>query len=368
MTSLPHPAPDSAVPSAAARIRGCLAGLLAADSQLRQDPASAARPADEAELALYTVDGLVEALQWANDGVSADETACLWLAYLRWARLRGLPVDDGAPAAPARPLDRLLAGTGAAARPDAPAGRALILSDMGTTGRPVNPAADDDGALLRSVPAGLIPYIPEEAAARIALNGAALTHGHPLAWHAAAALAAVVHALAEGRAPQAAVSAGVGVAVSAPVPELARALASAEAEGAAGRLPVPAPAGAGDGSGRRADVVLAAAVQAVLAVAAGAQLPDAQLPDDQPADEEQNQPVGSSSAVRPAGPAATSYRSAVRAAAAAGGPVAGAAAGALIGTWLGDEAVPAVSAAEPAAALDLVAADLIRVTGSAAEG
>lgn len=364
MTSLPRPEPESAVPSAAGRIRGCLAGLLAADSLLQPHPGGAGRPTDEAELALYTVDGLVEALQWANDGVSADETACLWLAYLRWARVRGLPVDDGAPAAPARPLDRLLAGAGASARPDAPAGRALTLPDMGTTGRPVNPGADDDGALLRSVPAGLIPYLPEEATARIALNGAALTHGHPLAWHAAAALAAVVHALVEGRPPQAAASAAASLAASAPVPELARALAAAQAEGAAGRLPAADPAA--EGGGRRADMVLAAAVQSVLAVASGAQLSDDQVPDGEP---ERNRPGGADAAGRPAGPAATIYRSAVQAAAAAGGPVAGAAAGALIGTWLGVDAVPALSAAEPAAeALEHVAAELIRVSGSATEG
>ena len=35
---------------------------------------------DDTQMTLYTVDGLVEALEWANSGVGADVNACLWLA------------------------------------------------------------------------------------------------------------------------------------------------------------------------------------------------------------------------------------------------------------------------------------------------
>lgn len=34
-------------------------------------------------LPLYLADGLLEALEWANDGVASDEAACMWLAALR---------------------------------------------------------------------------------------------------------------------------------------------------------------------------------------------------------------------------------------------------------------------------------------------
>ena len=37
-------------------------------------------------LALYLADGLLEALEWANDGVASDEAACLWLAARRLRR------------------------------------------------------------------------------------------------------------------------------------------------------------------------------------------------------------------------------------------------------------------------------------------
>ena len=41
-------------------------------------------------MTLYTADGLLEALEWANDGVAPDINACLWLAYLRWLGTQGV--------------------------------------------------------------------------------------------------------------------------------------------------------------------------------------------------------------------------------------------------------------------------------------
>ena len=325
-------------------MRGCLQGLLAADAGLPGAPASAASP--EAELALYTVDGLVEALQWANDGVAADETACLWLAYLRWARLRGLPVDDAAPAAPARPLDALL-GAGSAV-PDSPAARALTLPEMGTPARPVNSGAEDDGALLRSLPAGLIPHVPAAAARQIAQGGAALTHGHPLPRQVAGLLAAVVHGLAAGLDPAAAAAAAADGERAAPGGDdlLADRIAAAGQAGAAGTFPAAA-SGSGQGgertAARRADDVAAAAVQAVAAAARDA------------------------AAAAEAEAGAEGVFAAAVAGASVGGPVAAAAAGALVGAWLGEDAVPAVPGGDRpgrAAALEHVVAELVRVTGA----
>ena len=52
---------------------------------------------DDTQMTLYTVDGLVEALEWANSGVGADANACLWLAYLRWLDTQGEPAPDRLP-------------------------------------------------------------------------------------------------------------------------------------------------------------------------------------------------------------------------------------------------------------------------------
>ena len=56
-------------------------------------------------MTLYTADGLLEALEWANDGVAADINACLWLAYLRWLGTQGV-AGAGVGPVPAAALDR----------------------------------------------------------------------------------------------------------------------------------------------------------------------------------------------------------------------------------------------------------------------
>ena len=103
----PHHPP---APSRESRIHGCLLGGALGDSlgyAVEFDDISTIRArfgpdglrdfsaldggshfSDDTQLTLYTVDGLLEALEWANSGVAADTNACLWLAYLRWLATR----------------------------------------------------------------------------------------------------------------------------------------------------------------------------------------------------------------------------------------------------------------------------------------
>ena len=109
----------SPTPSHASRIHGCLLGGALGDSlgyAVEFDDISTIRGrfgpdglrdfsaldggshfSDDTQMTLYTVDGLVEALEWANDGVAADEIACLWLAYLRWLATQDVAVSSSAP-------------------------------------------------------------------------------------------------------------------------------------------------------------------------------------------------------------------------------------------------------------------------------
>ncbi|MHA7180991.1 ADP-ribosylglycohydrolase family protein [Arthrobacter sp. MDB2-24] len=192
------------------RVLGCLLGTMAGDAYgvlyaAGDDPAAALDdPAAMAvsaatQLTLYTVDGLVEALEWANDGVAADETACLWLAYLRWLVRQGEHLPPAAPAPPARWLDRqddLLAVHDA----DADTVRALLTGAMGTQARPLNPEAQGPGALMRSAPFGLVPRIPAGMVERLTVDAAALTHGSPAAKGTAALFSGIIRSLTiEGR-------------------------------------------------------------------------------------------------------------------------------------------------------------------------
>lgn len=219
----------SITPSFPSRIHGCLLGGALADalgntvgsSTLQEagsyaggpDPAdfavpAAARFSDETQLCLYSVDGLLEALRWANDGVPADETACVWLAYLRWLRTQGVSLPESAPNPPEQWLDRQ-AVMQHRADPDEACLTGLASGDMGSQARPVNPQARGAGAVVRSAPFGLLPYVGAETVFKLSRDTAALTHGHPSAVYSAAALSLIVHHLVHdgGRLAEAAAAA-----------------------------------------------------------------------------------------------------------------------------------------------------------------
>ncbi|MHA7219891.1 ADP-ribosylglycohydrolase family protein [Arthrobacter sp. MDT1-48-3] len=188
------------------RVLGCLLGTMAGDAYgvltvAGDDPATAldepgaVAVSDATQLTLYTVDALVEALEWANDGVAADETACVWLAYLRWLSRQGEHLPPNAPVPPPRWLDRQEELV-AVHDPDAETVRALLTGEMGTFGRPLNPRAQGPGALMRSAPFGLVPRIPASMVERLTLDAAALTHGSHSARATAGLLSAVIRSLA----------------------------------------------------------------------------------------------------------------------------------------------------------------------------
>ncbi|MGJ9402525.1 ADP-ribosylglycohydrolase family protein [Arthrobacter sp. KK5.5] len=151
-------------------------------------------------LQLYLMDGLLEALEWANDGFGSDEAACMWLAGLRWHRLATGSFPDGAPEPRPRWLDEALA-------PLAPGGIApadpLDLSGldhdaMGTVGRPHDASADGPGVLARAAVSALLPRVTPATTAKFATDAAALTHGSRAATSAAAAAAMLVHRALSG--------------------------------------------------------------------------------------------------------------------------------------------------------------------------
>ncbi|BAS17412.1 adp-Ribosyl-[Dinitrogen reductase] hydrolase [Arthrobacter sp. Hiyo8] len=148
-------------------------------------------------MTLYTVDGLVEALEWANDGVAADETACLWLAYLRWLASQGVALPASAPV----PQPRWIDGQEVLRHRRHP-GKAclsgLATGEMGTKFRPVNPESKGCGTVMRSAPFGLVPHISEAAVYKLSTDAACLTHGHPSARQSAGAFSVLVHKVTAG--------------------------------------------------------------------------------------------------------------------------------------------------------------------------
>jgi ADP-ribosylglycohydrolase len=217
-----------AVPSLQSRIHGCLLGGALGDSlgyAVEFDTITEIRRrfgpegltdfsaldggshfSDDTQMTLYTVDGLVEALEWANSGVGADANACLWLAYLRWLASQG----EAAPASAPVPQPRWIDSQEVLRHRRAPGSACisgLATGEMGTSFRPVNPDSKGCGTVMRSAPFGLIPHITPDAVYKLSADAAALTHGHPSARQSAGAFSLLIHRLVSGDSLQAAAAA-----------------------------------------------------------------------------------------------------------------------------------------------------------------
>lgn len=156
-------------------------------------------PGETETLQLFLLDGLLEAVEWANEGVASDEAACMWLAGLRWNRAVTGSFPNGAPEPLPRWIDAAFAATDELATSSlAPADpqnrKALADPNMASTGRPAHPTADGPGVLPRAAVMALLPRVDEGTTARIASDAAALTHGAPAAHRAAAVAALAVRA------------------------------------------------------------------------------------------------------------------------------------------------------------------------------
>lgn len=281
--------PGPSVPALKSRIHGCLLGGALGDSlgyavgagSVEEIPSrsgglgiTAFGPmpgtfSDETQLTLYTVDGLVEALEWANSGVGADVNACLWLAYLRWLATQG----EAAPASAPTPQPRWIDGHAVLRQrrnPSTTCISGLATGEMGTSVRPVNPESKDWGTVVRSAPFGLIPHIAPDAVYKLSADAACLTHGHPAARQASGIFSLLVHRLVSGEALPEAASAVTAHAhtlggVAQELPERLEAALSLAARG--GTRPEELTEALGEG--RTAEDALAVALYAVLATVPG---------------------------------------------------------------------------------------------------
>jgi ADP-ribosylglycohydrolase len=211
--------PDASIPSPKSRIHGSLLGGALGDSlgyavefdtieQIRarygaagltgfEALAGPGRFSDDTQMTLYTVDGLVEALEWANSGVGADANACLWLAYLRWYATQGETAPASAPVPQPRWIDAQEV-LHQRRHPGKACLSGLATGEMGTSFRPVNPDSKGCGTVMRSAPFGLIPHITADAVYKLSADAASLTHGHPSARQSAGTFSLLIHHVVAG--------------------------------------------------------------------------------------------------------------------------------------------------------------------------
>lgn len=173
---------------------------------------------------LYVLDGLLEWIEWANQGDMADPAASVWLAQLRWYRTQTGHFPAGLPQPMRRWIDQADQNTALQHTPDPDplSLNALEDPDMGTQRIPKNAprptrsttpptsatattntaasgtTAVSSAALIRSAPYGMIPGLEEHMVTSLAHQGAVLTHGTEESWTASAAYALLTSQLFAG--------------------------------------------------------------------------------------------------------------------------------------------------------------------------
>ncbi|MGH2586913.1 MAG: ADP-ribosylglycohydrolase family protein [Dehalococcoidia bacterium] len=149
---------------------------------------------DDTQMTLFTLEGLITALQAANEVGEDDLVGHLREAYLDWLDTQQRRSSD-------RELFGQLGREPALRVSRAPGHTCLSALSRGGDGDPGRPINDSKGcgAVMRVAPIGLFPrrFGPEEAF-RLAARAGALTHGHPSGYLSAGALAAIVRLLADG--------------------------------------------------------------------------------------------------------------------------------------------------------------------------
>ena len=149
---------------------------------------------DDTQMTLYTLDGLLDVLEWANGGVGADINACQWLAYLRWLKTQGVPAPGHAPEQAPRWIDSQSV-LHHQRHPGNACLTGLSTGEMGTAARPVNLDSKGCGTVMRSAPYGLLPNVEAETVYKVSSDAASLTHGHPSARQSSGAFSWLIHQL-----------------------------------------------------------------------------------------------------------------------------------------------------------------------------
>lgn len=160
-----------------------------------------ARISDDTQMTLFTAAGLLSALQQkcAGGGLSVRPESAIWEAYLDWFQLQcGNEIKDSRSGwlceVPEMESSRA---------PGLTCLRALASGRPGSVEESIN-NSKGCGGVMRVAPIGLVcnrhPEVKDqiEKTGRLAAEAAALTHGHPLGYLTAAALAHMVNRIVYG--------------------------------------------------------------------------------------------------------------------------------------------------------------------------
>lgn len=156
---------------------------------------------DDTQMTLFTAEGLIRAWVRALDRGNTSWEAVVAHAYQRWLRTQG---STNRRLTPFRDSDGWLFSQRELHHARAPGNTCLsALQSMPSYGEPAVNSSKGCGGVMRVAPVGLmfanldVPD-PERAAFDVAVELAALTHGHPTGSLSAGAFSLMVHTLARG--------------------------------------------------------------------------------------------------------------------------------------------------------------------------
>ncbi|EEG76053.1 ADP-ribosylation/Crystallin J1 [Dethiobacter alkaliphilus AHT 1] len=149
---------------------------------------------DDTQMTLFTAEGLLRAETRGRLKGICHGPSVIYFAYQRWLHTQGYPKKDD--------LDWIydgwlieVKGLHEQRAPGNSCLSALSESRRGTVSEPIN-NSKGCGGVMRVAPIGL--YLKKEQAFELAVNCAALTHGHPSGYLSAGVLAYMIAAIIEG--------------------------------------------------------------------------------------------------------------------------------------------------------------------------
>jgi len=158
---------------------------------------------DDTQMTLFTTEGLIRAfVRFAHKGI-CHPPSVVHNAYRRWLRTQ----DESYAPSSAGALDGWLIAEQRLWHRRAPGNTCLgALRERGSLGTPATNNSKGCGTVMRDAPFGLLWWNDPAKALTLAAETASFTHGHPSAWYASGALAALIAGLMAGHDIESAVS------------------------------------------------------------------------------------------------------------------------------------------------------------------
>lgn len=159
-----------------------------------EQPNRSAEFTDDTQMTLFTAEGILRAECRGKHKGIVHIPSVVYIAYQRWLTTQGYPSS--------KDNESILSGwliTNKALHQQRAPGNtcltSLLSGQQGTTDKKINDSKGC-GGVKRMAPIGL--FFPKEHAFKVAVDCAALTHGHPLGYYSAGAFAYIIAEIIEG--------------------------------------------------------------------------------------------------------------------------------------------------------------------------